>query len=213
MTVRRLGLLVKSTTRDDGGATASTFTVPDLLSGDRLALTPVLFALAWQGRATAFLLCLSAALFSDALDGWLARRLVGGSNLGTKLDSWADIALCLSVPLGVWLLWPDLVRREAAFVGAVVACYAVPALFALLKYRRLPSYHTWTAKLGGVLMGTGGFLLLAGGPAWAFHLATLAVVIEAIEEVAITAILPQRRSNIPSFWHALPIARQSRAAS
>ena len=111
------------------------------------------------------------------------------------------------------MLWPDLVRREAAFVGAVVACYAVPVLFALLKYQRLPSYHTWTAKLGGVLMGTGGFVLLAGGAAWAFHLATLAVVIEAIEEVAITAILPQRRSNIPSFWHALPIARQSRAAS
>ncbi len=210
--MRLLGLLVKSTTRDDGGAAASTFTAPDLLSGGRLALTPVLFALAWQGRATAFLLCLSTALFSDALDGWLERRLVGGSNLGTKLDSWADIALCLSVPVGVWLLWPDLVRREAGFVGAVVACYTVPALVALLKYRRLPSYHTWSAKLGGVLMGTGGVILLAGGPAWAFHLATLAVVVEAIEEMVITTILPQRRSNVPSFWHALLIARRSHAA-
>ena len=164
------------------------------------------------GKATAFLLCLAVALLSDTVDGWLARRLVGGSNLGTKLDSWADIALCLSVPLGVWLLWPDLVRREAGFVGAVVACYTVPALFALLKYRWLPSYHTWSAKLGGVLMGTGGLILLAGGSAWAFHLATLAVVVEAIEEMVITTILPQRRSNVPSFWHALLMARRSRAA-
>ena len=210
--MNRLGILVKDTTRDDGRATASTFTAPNLLSGGRLALTPVLFALAWQGRATAFLLCLAVALLSDTVDGWLARRLVGGSNLGTKLDSWADIALCLSVPLGVWLLWPDLVRREAGFVGAVVACYTVPALFAVLKYRRLPSYHTWSAKLGGVLMGTGGLILLAGGPAWAFHLAALAVVVEAIEEMVITAILPQRRSNVPSFWHALLMARRSRAA-
>jgi CDP-diacylglycerol--glycerol-3-phosphate 3-phosphatidyltransferase len=187
------------------------FTTPNLLSGGRLTLTPVLFALAWQERATAYLSCLAIALLSDALDGWLARRLEGKSDLGTKLDSWADIVLCLSIPLGVWWLWPDLVRHEAKFVGAVVACYAIPVLFALLKYRRLPSYHTWTAKLAGVLMGTGGLVLLAGGPAWAFHLAALAVLIEAIEEVAITAILPQRRSNVPSFWHALLMTRCSRA--
>ncbi len=209
----RQGLLVKGATPHDSGAGTSVFAAPDLLSGGRLALTPVLVALAWRGMTTAFLLCLAVALLSDALDGWLARRLSGGSDLGTKLDSWADIALCLSVPLGVWWLWPDLVRREAGFVGAVVACYALPALFALLKYRRLPSYHTWMAKVAGVLMGTGGLMLLSGGPAWAFHLAAIAVIVEAIEELAITAILPQRRSNVPSFWHALSMARRDRAAS
>ncbi len=205
-------LLVAASARYGGEEAASVFTAPNLLSGGRLTLTPVLFALAWQGRATAFLSCLAIALLSDALDGWLARRLAQKSDLGTKLDSWADIALCLSVPLGVWWLWPDLVRREATLVGAVIVCYAAPALFALLKYRRLPSYHTWTAKLAGVLMGTGGLILLAGGPAWAFHLAALVVVIEALEEVAITAVLPRWHSNVPSIWHALPMARQGRAA-
>lgn len=203
-------LMITNNTQYDGGA-ASGFTVPDLLSGGRLVLTPVLFALAWQGRAKAFLVCLAIALLSDALDGWLARRLGGGGlGLGTRLDSWADIALCLSVPVGVWWLWPDLVRREAIFVGAVVVCYAVPALFAWLKYGRLPSYHTWVAKVAGVLMGSGGLVLLTGGPAWGFHLAVLVVVIEALEEVAITAILPRWRSNVPSFWHALLITRRER---
>lgn len=156
----RSGLFVKDATAHGDGA-AATFAAPNLLSGGRLALTPVLLALAWQGRATVFLSCLAMALLSDALDGWLARRLAGTSSLGTKLDSWADIALCLSVPLGVWWLWPDLVRREAVIVGVVIACFAAPALFALLKYHRLPSYHTWTAKLAGVLMGTGGLIQCA----------------------------------------------------
>lgn len=209
--MRRFGPLVATPARYDGEEAASLFTVPNLLSGSRLALTPVLFALAWHGRTRVFLSCLVIAILTDALDGWLARRLAAGSNFGTTLDSWADIALCLSVPLEVWWLWPDLVRREAGFVGGVVACYAFPALFALLKYGRFPSYHTWMAKLAGVLMGTGGLVLLAGGPAWAFHLAALAVVIEAIEEVAITAILPQQRPNVPSFWHALLMAQRSRA--
>jgi len=204
--------LVAASTRYEGDEAAPLLTAPNLLSGGRLALTPVLLALAWHVRATSFLSCLVIALLSDALDGWLARRLAGGSNFGATLDSWADIALCLSVPLEIWWLWPDLVRREAGFVGAVVACYAVPALFASLKFGRFPSYHTWMAKLAGVLMGTGGLVLLAGGPAWAFHLAALAVVIEAIEEVAITAILPRQRSNVPSLWHAILMARRSRAA-
>ena len=195
----------------DGGAAASMFTAPNLLSGGRLALTPGLLILAWYGRATAFLSCLAIALLSDALDGWLARRLGRKSDLGTRLDSWADIVLCISVPLEGWWLWPDLVRREAGVVGLVVACYAVRTLFALVKYRRLPGYHTWMAKLAGVLMATGGLVLLAGGPAWAFHLASLAVLIEAIEEMAVTAILPRWRSNVPSFWHALQMARRDRA--
>lgn len=211
--MRRPDPFLVDTARNVGEAAASTFTAPNLLSGSRLALTPVLFALAWHGEATVFLVCLAGALLSDAVDGWLARRLARKSDLGTRLDSWADIALCLSIPLEVWWLWPDLVLREVEFIGVVVACYVAPTLLALMKYRRLPSYHTWMAKLAGVLMGTGGLVLLAGGPAWAFHLAAFAVFIEAIEEIAVTAILPRWRPNVPSFWHALMIARQGRAAS
>lgn len=211
--MRRPNLFVEDITRYEGEAGAARFTAPNLLSGGRLALIPVLFVLAWHGKATVFLLCLAIALLSDAVDGWLARRRVQGSNFGTRLDSWADIVLCLSVPLEVWWIWPDLVRREAEFIGVVVACYVAPTLFALLKYRRLPSYHTWMAKLAGVLMGTGGLVLLAGGPAWAFHFAAVAVLIEAIEEMSITAILPRWRPNVPSFWHALLMARRGRAAS
>lgn len=186
-------------------------TVPNLLSGGRLVLAPVLLILAWHGKAALFLSCLTIALLSDAFDGWLARRLAQSSDFGTKLDSWADVALCLSVPVEVWWLWPDLVRREVLFVGAVVTGYAVPTLFALSKYRRLPSYHTWVAKLAGVLMGAGALILLAGGPAWPFHLATFVVLVEALEEIAITAILAHWRSNVPSFWHALRITRKRRA--
>lgn len=65
-------------------------------------LVPVMLVFAWHGMATAFLFCLTIALLSDALDGWLARRLIRRSDLGTKLDCWADIALCLSVPVEVW---------------------------------------------------------------------------------------------------------------
>lgn len=102
--------------------------------------------------------------------------------------------------------------REAGFVGAVLACYVAPTLFALLKYHRIPSYHTWMAKLAGVLMGTGALILLAGGPAWAVHFATLIVLVEALEEMTITAVLPQWTSNVSTLWHAIQMTRQGWSA-
>ncbi|HAM53027.1 MAG TPA: hypothetical protein DCP92_20870 [Nitrospiraceae bacterium] len=84
-------------------------TVPNILSIARLGVAFTLPVLAWRGEATLFLVCLILALLSDAADGWIARVLSQTSILGTKLDSWADLALSLAVPICVWRLWPSLV--------------------------------------------------------------------------------------------------------
>ena len=186
--------------------------VPNLLSGCRLLLAPVLLLLAWAGDHTLFLICLMLALVSDAVDGWLARRLGQCTELGARLDSWSDLALSVCAPVGVWWLWPELVRREAVFVGMMLAGYTLPALYGLLKYRRFPSYHTRLAKAAAVLMGAGALLLLAGGPAWPFRLASLVVLIEALDEFAITAVLPGWHANVPSLWHALKLRRATEPA-
>ena len=62
----------------------------------------------------------------------------------------------------------------------------MPIAFGLMKFRRLTSYHTWGAKLSSVVMGAALFVLLEGGPAWPFQLTTALLVVEAIEELAIT---------------------------
>ena len=65
--------------------------VPDLLSGLRLVLAPVLLALAWFGYPNAFLVCLVVSLFSDLADGFLARRYGQVSELGAKLDGRGNV--------------------------------------------------------------------------------------------------------------------------
>jgi phosphatidylglycerophosphate synthase len=191
----------------------NTVTVPNLLSGLRLLLAPVLAIVAWLGHPVLFLVCLTVALASDAIDGWLARRLGQTSELGTKLDSWADFALCLCVPLGSWWLWPDVVRREAIFVGVAILGYTVPGMFGLLKYHRLPSYHTRIAKLAAVLMGFSVLILLNGGAAWPFRVSTLVVLMAALEEIAITAVLPHWTSNVASLMQAIEIFRNQQHPS
>jgi phosphatidylglycerophosphate synthase len=58
--------------------------LPNLLSFLRIGvLAPLMIAMAWAtGSRTWFLALLSAALVSDALDGFLARRLRVVSDLG-----------------------------------------------------------------------------------------------------------------------------------
>ncbi|MCU0668899.1 MAG: CDP-alcohol phosphatidyltransferase family protein [Myxococcota bacterium] len=186
---------------------AAPLTLPNLLSGLRIALAPVLLVLAWTGQPTPFLATLIVALASDAFDGHLARRLGQASALGTRLDSWGDLAIYALLPICAGWLWPDLLRREAPFVAAVIVAYALPIAIGFVRYRRLTSYHTWGAKLSAVLVGTSALVLFAGGPALPFRIATCVLVLAELEEIAITATLPAWRANVATLWHARRLRR------
>jgi CDP-diacylglycerol--glycerol-3-phosphate 3-phosphatidyltransferase len=177
-------------------------TVADLVSGARLVLAPILLYLAWTGRPALFLVALACSLLSDAVDGFLARRLRQTTEMGARLDSWGDLITYATLPIGVAWLWPDLLRREAPFVIAIASGYAVPIAFGFIKFRRLTSYHTWGAKLSSVLLGCAVLLLLLGGPALPFRVAVVVFALAEIEEIAITATLPAWRADVRSLRHA-----------
>jgi CDP-diacylglycerol--glycerol-3-phosphate 3-phosphatidyltransferase len=180
---------------------ADMFTIPNLLSLLRLVLTPVLLVLAWQGQEQLFLWVIACSLVSDVLDGLLARLLNQHTVLGVHLDSWADLSVYLATPLCVWWLWPEVVRQEAAWVLLVVVGYVLPIPFGLLKYRRLTAYHTWAAKGVAWLLCIGALVLVLDGPSWPFRVAALTLAASALEEIALTLLLPTWTPNIPSLWH------------
>ena len=187
--------------------------IPNLLSGFRLLAAPVMLFLAWIDQPVGFLVLLAITLSTDALDGYLARRQSWQSELGTKLDSWGDFTTYITVALGAWWLWPDIIRREAIFVGLALGGYLVPIAIGFAKYRRLTSYHTWAAKLSAVVMSIAALLLFLTDIAWPFRCAAILMVLEAVEEIAITLILPEWKSNIPTLWHARRQLKPTRANS
>lgn len=186
-------------------------TIPNALSALRLVLAPVLIWLAWTGQHTAFLVTLAVSLLSDLTDGWFARRFDQATQLGTLLDSYGDFATYMTVPVCAWWLWPDLIRREAWFAGAIVAAYVFPIVLGYLKYGRLTAYHTYGAKLSAVVVGASALALFAGGPPLPFRIATWILVLAELEEIAITTILPAWHSNVPSIFHARRLLRPNPA--
>jgi CDP-diacylglycerol--glycerol-3-phosphate 3-phosphatidyltransferase len=168
---------------------------------------PFLLGLAWTGHPNPFLLLLCLSLFSDSVDGVIARRLNAASDLGTRLDSWGDLATYMTVPICAWWLWPEILKREAFFVFVAIGAYVVPLLAGFAKFRRIPSYHTWAAKFSAVLMSAAALILFITETAWPFRIAALVQALEAFEEVLITMELPALQGNVHSLWHARKIRK------
>jgi CDP-diacylglycerol--glycerol-3-phosphate 3-phosphatidyltransferase len=177
--------------------------LPNLVSGARLVLVPVLLALAWNQKPTAFLVCLILSLVTDIADGLLARWLHRATQLGARLDSWGDFATYLALPFCGWWLRPDVVRHEAIWLGAGISFYLLSIVVGFLRFRRLISYHTIAAKFAAVLVGAALLAFFAGAPGWVFRVAMPVVIVTSLEEIAITVVLPKWQTNVPSLGHAL----------
>lgn len=184
---------------------------PNLVSAFRIACVPALLWLAAGGAMNAVLVLFGLALASDAVDGALARRLGQETAFGARLDQWADFALWAALPLAAWWLWPEILRREAAYVILAVACMLLPTALAYLKYRAVPGYHTWSVKLGALAMALAIPLLLLFDIAWPFRIAALFQLVCAVDELGITLLSAECRHDVPSLLHALRLRRQSRA--
>jgi CDP-diacylglycerol--glycerol-3-phosphate 3-phosphatidyltransferase len=159
--------------------------------------------LAWQGHGIAFMIVLAIAFFTDLLDGLVARLTGQVSKFGAILDSWADVITYLTIAIGCWWLWPDVVRRELIYVFLMVASCLLPAIAGFSKFGRFTSYHTWGVKIAAASMGISLYVLFFGGPAWPFRTAAVICILAAIEEIALTLLLSEPESNVRSVWDVL----------
>jgi CDP-diacylglycerol--glycerol-3-phosphate 3-phosphatidyltransferase len=155
----------------------------------------------------------ATCLLSDFVDGLLARIRSQNSKLGARLDTWGDVAMYLCAAFGATFLWPDLITREGAFIAVAILLIAVSGTVSLLKHGRLPTYHTWSAKLSTAVIGIAALLMFSGVSAWPFRLSVAALAVSAAEETGITIILPRWRPNVRTVFHAVRLKRQIRESA
>lgn len=174
------------------------YSIPNLLSLLRLALVPVLIALAAAGQVDWFLALLAISLVSDVLDGYLARKLQQASELGARLDSWADMLTYAAMIFGLYLIWPSIFEEQAIYLFAATLSYILPVILALSRFGSFPSYHTWGAKLAAVLIAPAYYLLILSDNQLFFRAVIIFHVLVAVEEMAITLILKYPKTNVGS---------------
>lgn len=177
------------------------FTLPNIFSLLRIIMVPILIYLAAIDKSNLFLILAILTLSTDAIDGYLARKLNQITNLGTTLDSIGDMMMYFTMPFCGWLLWPDMIMEEIIYIILVMVAFFVPMIAGFLKFGRMPSYHTWLAKSSTMFISIATLIWFIWKFPILFRFAVIIQIMVMIEYVAITIRLKEWRGNIPSFWH------------
>ena len=172
---------------------------------------PAVLLSAIAGSRPWFIGLVCASLVTDALDGFLARRLNAFTDFGRKLDSAADYLTMTTGLAGIALLWPEEVKRELPWIVTGLAAFFAMIVYGYVRLGRAPCYHTWLAKAGTAGCALSLIPLLSGGTAVPFHVMIVVQVCSALEEMVIALLIPSHTGEIATVWHAWRLRRESMA--
>lgn len=189
------------------------YNLPNFVSLIRLLMAPVLLWLAVTQQHDWFIIALVFAVFTDVLDGFLARALSQITEMGSRLDSWGDFVIYSVMAISAWILWPEIVIAEKYYFAVILMSFTLPVIIGLVKFRTLTSYHTWSVKLAVGITIVAYILLFSGVLDWAFKLAAVMCVYAAIEEIMISFILKHEHVDVRTVWHALRINKQEKVSN
>lgn len=179
----------------------SIVTVPNVICLARLFGSFGLWALAFAGLRYWFVSLFLVLSLSDWIDGKLARWLHQRSDLGARLDSAADAILNATLIAGAMILSWEMVWPEWIWLEVGISSYLVTTGAGLWKYGRIPSYHTYGAKVTQWIAAIAGVSLVLEWSVWPLRIAAIAVTLTNIEATAITCLLKEWRADVLSLFH------------
>lgn len=179
------------------------FTVPNIICMFRLVGSFVMLGMAVAELRYWFVGLFVVLTLSDWIDGRLARWLHQRSDFGARLDSVADAALYGALLIGTAILCRELWWSELPWIATAVGSYVLTTGAGLLKYGRMPSYHTWAAKKSQAVVLVAGVALVLWESVWPLRVAAVVGTLTNLEATLLTWILPTWRADVSSLWKVL----------
>ena len=178
----------------------------------RVLSAPVLFLLIFTRQTDLFKWLLGLSFFTDAIDGYLARRYKVTSVAGARLDSLGDDLTVLAGIIGLFVLRNDFISRQYLWVAVLLVLLAVQVSAAFWRSGKMTSFHTWLAKSAAVLQGI--FLISAffvpGPSLLLFYVAVAVTALELLEEIVLVFLLPVWKVNVKGIYWVLKEQREKR---
>lgn len=168
----------------------------------RLLAAPVLLLLLFHEQLLLFKWLLAVSFLTDAVDGYLARRYKVTSMFGSILDSVSDDLTIAVAIVGIALVNPGFLKKELIWVIIQSALFITQISFALFRYGRISSFHTYLAKFVTVFQGI--FLVLfywLPEPVYPlFYFVSVLTVADLLEEIILVAIAPKWETDIKGLY-------------
>jgi cardiolipin synthase (CMP-forming) len=185
--------------------------IPNQITAVRFLLVPAIWGLALGGHSeyvgTALIICFA----SDALDGYLARRLHQCTEFGAKFDSLADNLLIPSA-LGWLIMFRPVVLQDHVAVSAVAfGTYVCSLAIGWMKFRQFGNLHLYLSKISGVLQYVSIIDTFLGGyyNQWLFYFTVSLFFLSSLETLILRIVSSKVDHNMGSILFVLNIIDRS----
>ncbi len=189
--------------------TFKNFNIADWFSFYRILAVPLLIALIWLGEREIFTWFLLISYSTDAIDGFLARRLKITSARGSQLDSIGDQITLVVGLIGLLVFENEFMMANYVLILIAFVPYILQMILAFYKYGKATAFHTYLAKSSAVLQGVFILFSLFFAPVyWLFYLMIVIGVLETIEEITLIYIYDKWVDNVKGIYWALKDERR-----
>lgn len=180
------------------------WTIPNILTLYRILVFPLIIVWIFTGRENLTGIFIAISLFTDWLDGIIARALKIQTELGAKMDSWADTGTYICAFLAIYFFKWEAVKPHLFILSVFFGVWLLSYIIVLVKFKGLIGLHTYLFKATGYVQGAFIIILfLSGFYTWLFYICMLVGVIACLEEITIFFMLKEPRTNVKGIYWIL----------
>ncbi len=184
--------------------TFKNFNIADWFSFYRIAAAPFLLALVWFDERLIFSWLLLISYSTDAIDGYLARKLKITSPRGSQLDSFGDQITLVVGLIGLYYFEPEFIESNLILILIAFVPYIIQMLIAYLKYGKATAFHTYLAKLSAVMQSVFILFSLFFYPEYSlFYIMIVVGLLETFEEITLIFMYKNWASDVKGIYWAL----------
>ena len=184
--------------------TFKNYNIADWFSFYRIFAAPFLLVLIGLDQRLVFTWLLLISYLTDAIDGYLARKLKLVSSRGSQLDSFGDQITLLVGLIGLFYFETNFITVNLTLIIIAFIPYLIQMLMAYLKYAKATSFHTYLAKLSAIIQSVFILWSLFFSPEYAlFYVMIIIGLLETFEEITLIFMYDNWASDVKGIYWAL----------
>jgi CDP-diacylglycerol--glycerol-3-phosphate 3-phosphatidyltransferase len=183
--------------------TFKNFNIADWFSFYRVVAAPFLVLLLWLDERQLFAWFLLISYSTDAIDGYLARKLKITSPRGSQLDSFGDQITLVIGLIGLLVFENDFIKKNIILIGVAFVPYIIQMVIAYYKYGKATAFHTYLAKSSAIIQSAFILYSLFFAPNYTlFYIMIGFGVLETIEEITLIFMYDNWASDVKGIYWA-----------
>ena len=191
--------------------TFKNYNIADWFSFYRIAASPFLLGLIWMNEQFIFACLLAISYSTDAIDGFLARKLKITSPRGSQLDSFGDQITLVIGLIGLFYFERSFILENLTIIIIVFIPYIIQMIMAYIKYGKATAFHTYLAKTSAIMQSIFILYALFFDPNYTlFYIMIIIGLFETFEEIVLIFMHKHWVSDIKGIYWAYRNKKKSK---